>query len=186
MGPPGSGKGTQAELLKDDLDLDHISTGELFRDEIDKGSDLGLKAKSYIESGSYVPDDLTISLLLNRLSSVTKKGVILDGFPRTLEQAKFLDSALSKSGESISAVIYYKLADSIDIARIKHRALDDLHSGKSPRADDLDEKIISQRLDVYHEKTEPILDYYRSRDLVFEVDADKSISDILSETESFL
>ena len=188
MGPPGSGKGTQAELLKKDLKFEHISTGELFRNEIEKKSKLGLKARNFIEEGKFVPDELTIDLLLNKIKELKNEhkleGIILDGFPRTLEQAQFLDTKLNELESKIFKVIYYKLDDKKDIERIKHRAEEDIKKGKNARADDLDENIIKQRLDVYHEKTEPIIKFYKQKKILIEINADNDINKILEKTEN--
>lgn len=187
MGPPGSGKGTQADLLERDLHLAHISTGELFRNEISNNTELGMKAKSYMEKGEYVPDEITTGMLKNRMAADDcSTGIILDGFPRTIAQAEFLDKFLLESGDSVSRVIYYNVPDEEDVNRIKGRAEHDIEEGKNARADDLNEETIMQRLSVYHEKTEPILDYYRAKGIVLEIDATKSINEILDETEDEL
>jgi len=183
MGPPGCGKGTQASKLKEEFGLTHISTGDLFRFELSNETELGLKAKKFMDAGEFVPDSITIEMLRKRIQQDDcKEGFILDGFPRTQPQAEFLDTLLAEMSESITAVIYYDVSDSEVISRIKGRAAEDKVAGRSVRADDLDEEIIKKRLDVYHKATKPLLDFYDSRALLKTIDASKTIDEILVDT----
>lgn len=187
MGLPGSGKGTQAKLLEKKYNLVHISTGDLFRAAVANGTELGLKAKEYMEAGKYVPDELTIGLLKDRVSQDDcKEGFVLDGFPRTLPQAEFLDKMLDEMNEKISGVLYYNVADDIVVQRIKGRAEQDQAAGKDVRADDLNEETISARIKTYHDNTTPVIDYYKEKSVLVELDASKSIEEIFDATVSQL
>lgn len=185
MGPQGSGKGTQAEKISSLYSIPTISTGDLFREEIANGSSLGKKIKSIIDKGGLVPDDITINILSNRLSSNDcKKGYILDGFPRTIEQAELLDKLTD-----IDKVIYLSLADNFVIERISGRRScpkchhvhninfpgDSIHCAicgtKYIIRDDDKPDAIQKRLETFHQKTEPILDYYKKFGKVIEIDA---------------
>lgn len=180
MGPPGSGKGTQAKLLKEKFNIAHISTGDLFRHEIQDQTKLGEKAEKYIVNGEYVPDKITEGMLLNRIKKKDcSKGFILDGFPRTVEQAKFLKKAI-KEKEII--VIDYRVSDSVVVDRIHGRAKADEIAGNPVRADDMDEKIIRERLLIYHSKTESIIKFYKKNAKYIEVDAEKPVEKIFKES----
>jgi len=183
MGPPGSGKGTQAKKLGEQYGIAHISTGDLFRREIGDKTKLGIEAQKYIELGQYVPDETTIGMLENRiLSNDCLNGFILDGFPRTKAQAEFLDHYLESKNTRVEFAIYYDVSDEIVVQRIKGRAKEDEERGQAVRKDDLDEKIIQQRLNTYHSQTKPVLDYYEQRGVVVKIDASKSVDEIFSET----
>lgn len=151
IGAPGSGKGTQAEFIKQDFAVAHISTGDMFRENISNGTELGKTAKSYMDKGELVPDDITIQMLKNRLTeSDTKKGFMLDGFPRTIEQARQLDEILFNLDMKIDAVINLKTKDNEILKRLLKRA----------RADD-NEETIKNRLKVFRNQSEPVLKYYK-------------------------
>ena len=155
FGPPGSGKGTQANNLVDHYDLLHISTGDLFRFEMGNNTPLGLEAKSYISKGELVPDEVTIGMLKNKVNSNPDvKGYIFDGFPRTIAQAESLDSFLSEKGSSISALVALGVDDDEIVKRLLNRGL------TSGRADDNDEEIIRNRIGVYNNETAQVYDYY--------------------------
>jgi len=155
FGPPGSGKGTQANNLVDHYDLLHISTGDLFRYEMGNNTPLGLEAKSYISKGELVPDEVTIGMLKNKVNSNPDvKGYIFDGFPRTIAQAESLDSFLSEKGSSISALVALGVDDDEIVKRLLNRGL------TSGRADDNDEEIIRNRIGVYNNETAQVYDYY--------------------------
>ncbi len=186
MGPPGCGKGTQASLLKKKYKLDHISTGDLFRDEIKKQSELGLKAKKYIDKGEYVPNSLTIDLLKHKISNTKDvNGFILDGFPRTLEQAHFLDHVVDHFNAHPFA-LYYDVSEKLVVERIHCRAKKNEENNLPVRTDDLDVEIIKKRLAIYHKETEPILTYYKNKKILLTIDASKQIDEIFKSTIDLL
>lgn len=164
FGPPGAGKGTQAGAIAAKYNLKHVSTGELLRSEIAAGTELGLMAKSLIESGSLVPD-YVVEGMIEHLFHTTKgvAGFLLDGFPRTLRQAEDLDRMLGERDEKVDAVISIMISDSTIHERLVHRATIE------GRADDANEDTIRNRIETYHKKTEPLIEYYRSRGKYLEV-----------------
>ena len=150
LGPPGAGKGTQAQKLAEKLEIPQISTGELFRRNIDNGTRLGLEAKRYLDAGDLVPSDLTNQLVDERLSDAdAAKGFILDGYPRSLEQAKALHEMLQRRGTDIDAVLEFRVSEEELFQRLKGRG----------RADDTDDVILN-RMKVYRDETAPLLEYY--------------------------
>lgn len=155
FGPPGSGKGTQAAKLVQKYDLLHISTGDLFRHEMGNDTPLGRQAKSYIEKGELVPDEVTIGMLRNKVeANPDVSGYIFDGFPRTVAQAEALDELLAGRGTEVSRLIMLDVPDDELVKRLLER-------GKtSGRADDTDESIIRNRIDVYKSETAPVFDFY--------------------------
>ena len=155
FGPPGSGKGTQAKNLVRRYELLHISTGDLFRYEMGNDTPLGQKAKSYISKGELVPDEVTIGMLKNKVNANPDvKGYIFDGFPRTIAQAEALDEFLQSKGQSVSRLLALNVDDEELVKRLLER-------GKtSGRADDNDESIIRNRIEVYKSETSPVFDYY--------------------------
>ncbi len=173
FGAPGSGKGTQSARLIDEYGLYHISTGELLRDHIARGTELGKVADTYISKGNLIPDDLMIEILENTLNTNpdTAKGVIFDGFPRTIEQAEALNKMLAKRGSKVHAVIGLEVADAELIDRLLKRGLE---SGRSD--DNID--TINQRLQVYNKQTAPLRDYYISEGKYHGVKGSGSIDDI--------
>ncbi|MCQ2138542.1 MAG: adenylate kinase [Bacteroidales bacterium] len=175
FGPPGAGKGTQAAMLVDKFNLRHVSTGDLLRGEIKRETELGLKAKKLIEAGSLVPDEVVEGMIKNEIASHPEvKGFIFDGFPRTLEQAAALDGILAERGEEISGVISIIIDDEMVKARIRHRAeIED-------RKDDMDEATVANRIKTYHDKTEPIIDYYKKAGKYNGIDGVGSIDDIFN------
>jgi adenylate kinase len=155
FGPPGSGKGTQAESLITKYSLFHISTGDMFRYELSNNTELGILAKSYMSKGQLVPDEVTISMLRKRVEdNPNVKGFIFDGFPRTAPQAKALDDLLAERGESISALVELVVDEDEIVQRILKRG------EASGRADDKDPAIIRNRFAVYRSETAPVADYY--------------------------
>ncbi len=183
LGAPGAGKGTHATRLADDYGIPHISTGDIFRANIKNGTELGLKARSYMDQGLLVPDELTVDLVLDRLKQDDcRRGWILDGFPRNLFQAEALTAALAKEGSEIDFAIHLTIADEQIVKRMSGRRVCSVcgasynTNGLMPRvatvcdrcggpvvqrADDAPETVL-KRLAVYHEQTEPIVGYYRS------------------------
>ena len=150
LGAPGAGKGTQAQKLADELGVPQISTGDLFRYNISNGTELGLEAKKYLDAGDLVPATLTNALVDNRLDDAdAAAGFILDGFPRSVEQAEALDEMLKKRDLSLDAVLEFRVPEEELVARLKGRA----------RADDT-EDVIRNRFKVYRDETAPLLDYY--------------------------
>lgn len=151
LGPPGAGKGTQAQKLSEKLGIPQISTGELFRSNIENGTKLGLEAKRYLDAGDLVPSELTNQLVDDRLSDPdAANGFILDGFPRSLQQAKALHEMLERRGTDIDAVLEFRVSQNELLQRLKSRG----------RADDTDDVILN-RMKVYRDETAPLLDYYR-------------------------
>ncbi len=193
MGPPGAGKGTHAAELSKSLNLPHISTGDLFRDNIKRGTILGKKAKELIEKGSLVPDEIVIDMLFSHIKeNGYNKGYILDGFPRTINQAKALDKKLSKNAKKIA--LNLNIDDSFLIDRITGRLIcrncstpfhktflkpkvegkcDKCEGELYQRKDDIVE-VVKRRLEVYHRETEPLLEFYQKQKALHEVDSNKS------------
>lgn len=150
LGPPGAGKGTQAEKLAEKLGIPHISTGELFRSNIQQGTKLGVEAKRYLDAGDLVPSSLTNELVDDRLNDQdAANGFILDGYPRSVEQAKALHEMLERRGTDIDAVVEFRVSEDELLTRLTGRG----------RADDTEE-VIRNRMKVYREETAPLLDYY--------------------------
>lgn len=182
FGGPGSGKGTQSEKIKNKYGLYHISTGEVLRDHIARGTDIGKTADSYISQGQLIPDQLMIDIVENLLDSKpeeTAKGVIFDGFPRTLAQAKALDEALNKRGTTVHAVAGLEVPDEELIKRLINRGKE------TGRADD-NEETIKKRLDVYHTQTSPLKEYYVGDGRYSKIDGGKGIDEIFSQISDVL
>ena len=173
FGKPGSGKGTQAEFVKGKYDLIHISTGDLFRNNISNNTDLGLLAKSYMVKGDLVPDEVTIKMLeaeVNKHSNAN--GFIFDGFPRTTVQAEILDQFLSTLKLSISMTIALEVDENLLIDRLINRGKD------SGRADDQDRSKIQNRFEEYNNKTSPLINYYKNQNKFFEVNGVGDVNEI--------
>lgn len=175
FGAPGSGKGTQSERLIDEYGLFHISTGEVLRDHISRGTELGVIADSFISKGQLIPDDLMVSILADLLDSnpETAQGVIFDGFPRTINQAKELKEMLSKHGSKVHAVIGLEVDDEELIERLIKR-------GKESGRSDDNLETIKQRLNVYHSQTSPLRDYYINENKYLSIKGSGSIDEIFS------
>jgi len=181
LGPPGAGKGTQGKLIAKDAGLPHINTGDIFRAECAASTELGQKVNSIIDAGDLVPDELTTEIVRARLAQDdTARGFILDGFPRTLAQAEGLDRVLSEieRGE-LSVVLDFELPDELALERLLGRA------SVEGRSDDAPDKV-QHRLDIYHRQTEPLIEYYRARDLLVPIHADKSVDDVTAEVQQVL
>jgi len=200
LGPPGAGKGTQARMMGEALNFPHISTGDMLREALRNQTDLGKKARVYMESGALVPDELVDAIVTERLAQKDcGRGVILDGYPRTIPQARFLQSLFDKSGTRILG-IGVEVDDSILIKRMSSRWTcpkcskvfnADLDSGKIgglcddcgtvliQRKDDTAE-VIAERLQVYHTATEPLLKFYQEQGSYFEVNGDRPVNDIFN------
>ena len=173
FGPPGSGKGTQAEQLEEAYNLVHISTGELFRAEMDAGTELGRRANEYMSKGELVPDEVTIGMLRNKMEShADAEGFIFDGFPRTRPQAEALDQMLSDMGQQIDALIMLDVPEEEIVNRIM------LRGKESNRPDDNDPEVIRNRFQVYLSKTAPIYEYYNEKGRAHKIAGVGTIDDI--------
>ncbi len=199
LGVPGAGKGTQAATVAERLGLAHVATGDLLREAVRVGSDLGKQAKSYMDKGELVPDSLVVAMVVDRLSAPdAARGAILDGFPRNVAQATALDDGLSGLGKAVDAVVYLNVAPTVIVDRLSGRR--ECSSCRTPyhvvtnpprvadvcdrcggtlvqRSDDQPETI-QRRLAVYLEQTEPLLEYYRARGLLHEVNGEQPISQV--------
>ncbi|MDT5325406.1 MAG: adenylate kinase [Mycobacterium sp.] len=168
LGPPGAGKGTQAHKLAEKLGIPHISTGDLFRDNISNETELGLEAKKYLDAGDLVPATLTNALVDDRLNAAdAADGFILDGFPRSVEQAKALGDMLAARNTKLDAVLEFRVSEDELLSRLKSRG----------RADDTDEVILN-RMKVYRDETAPLLDYYQAE--LKTVDAVGSLDEVFA------
>jgi len=180
LGPPGSGKGTQAKLLGERLGVPAISTGEILRTAVRDKTALGQKAQAIMERGDLVSDDLIVDLIRERISRPDARGgFILDGFPRTIAQAEALEKLLAEKSDSVSAAVNFRVPDEELNRRMLGRAADE------GRADDRPETI-RERLRVYREKTEPLIDFYRRRELVADVDGVGSVDQIGTRVDAAL
>lgn len=202
LGVPGAGKGTQAQVVADRLGIAHVSTGDLLREAVRVGSELGHQAKAYMDRGELVPDSVVVAMVVERLSVPdTAAGAILDGFPRNLAQARSLDEGLQASGKVVDAVVFLNVSEAEVVERLSGRR--ECSSCRTPyhvrtnppavegvcdrcggqlvqRPDDAPETV-QRRLAVYLEQTAPLLDYYRARGLLFEVNGERPISDVTAD-----
>lgn len=175
LGPPGAGKGTQAKILADILKIPHISTGDILRAAKSAGTPLGKKAQDYMDKGELVPDELILDLIKERLGETdTQSGWILDGFPRNVSQATFLDQLLDHLNQVYNHVINLDVPDDTLVKRLLGRAR------KEGRADDTEE-VIARRLEVYRNQTAPLIDYYSQNHKLVTLDGDQSL-DIVTNT----
>ena len=201
LGAPGAGKGTQAKMIADKYQIPHISTGDIFRANISNGTELGKKAKTYMDQGLLVPDELVVELVVDRVQQDDcKKGYILDGFPRTIPQAEALTEALKKLGEKVDFAINVEVPDENIVKRMSGRRAcvscgSTYHIVYNPtkvegvcdkcgnelilREDDKPETV-KKRLDVYHEQTQPLIEYYTNEGVLVEVDGTKDMKDVFS------
>jgi len=201
LGPPGAGKGTQAAILANTLKIPHISTGDIFRSNIKENTPLGVLAKSYIDAGKLVPDDVTVSIVEDRIQKPDcKKGFIMDGFPRTIPQAEKFDEMLEKIQAEIDLVINISVDDAVIIKRMAGRRMCSCgrtyHIENNPpkvdgvcdacgsklyiRDDDKEETVL-ERLKTYHAQTSPLIDYYENKGKLINVDGAKSIEETTKE-----
>jgi adenylate kinase len=198
VGPPGAGKGTQAERLTEDFGLPYYATGNILRDAVSNGTELGKQAKEYMDAGGLVPDDVIIGVILEALASDEAiNGFLLDGFPRTVPQADALGEALQKAGRKISAVLLIDVPDEEVVRRLSGRRVSksgrvyhvDFDPPKHPDCCDIDgstliqrdddkPETIRKRLAVYHDQTEPLVDYYESRDLLRRFDGTRTPTEV--------
>ena len=199
VGAPGAGKGTQASVVAEKLNLVHVSSGDLFRQALEQGTELGKQAKSYMEKGVLVPDEITIQMVMERLDAPDcENGVILDGFPRNLPQAEALDSALDEQGKEIDKVIYIKVSAGELIKRLSARWLCrqcqavynminsppgvagkcDRCGGELYQRPDDKPETVKKRLDVYFAETAPLIDHYRRQGKLLEVEGEGSVAEV--------
>ena len=172
MGPPGAGKGTQATSVAERYEVPAISTGDIFRTNVSEGTELGLKAKEYMDAGEYVPDEITNLMVRNRIDEPdAERGFLLDGYPRTLAQVEELDGMIEHTGHQLDAVVVLTVDAEELVQRLLQRA------EKEGRADDTEE-VIRRRQEVYAEQTEPLIDVYRDRGLLIEVEGTGSVDDV--------
>lgn len=205
LGPPGSGKGTQADYLQERCRWIHLSSGNLFRENIANGTELGLKVKDIIAAGALVPDDITIQMVMNRLHEPdTARGIIFDGFPRTRAQAEALELNLALEGKRINRAVYFRIEDQVIVDRLSARrvcpndgAVYNLKS-KPPQKDEVcdydgarlvqrnDDQpaVVRRRLQVYREQTTPVIEFYRENNLLLEIDASLDIESVQREIEN--
>ena len=172
LGPPGAGKGTQAQTLSRDCDVPHISTGDILRSAVANATELGKKAQFYMDAGELVPDELILNMIRERLAEDgALSGWILDGFPRNVEQAAFLDELLKEINQPFDCVVNLEVPDEVIISRLVSR-------GKEEGRSDDTESTIRNRLEVYRERTEPLIDFYRSRQQLVSIDGNQPIEDV--------
>jgi adenylate kinase len=199
FGPPGAGKGTQADRLRTDFNIPFISTGDMLRENVKRGTPLGLEAKKYMDAGDLVPDDLIIAMAGERLKQPdAEDGFLLDGFPRTIEQAKALDKLLAELKRRLTAAILIDVPDEEVIRRIsgrrvcvkaghnyhvefdppKREGICDQDGSRLIQRDDDKPEVVRNRLEVYHKETEPLIDYYDHQGLMRRVDGTRSPSEV--------
>ena len=199
LGPPGSGKGTQAKRVRDPFHLVHVASGDLFRENIKNETEMGLEAKEYMDRGELVPDDVTIAMVLERLARTdASSGALLDGFPRTVPQAESLERALESAGNRLNLVILIEVSDDRIVKRlsgrlicrtcgepyhIKHKpplkpGICDTDQGELYRRPDDNPETVRNRLKVYWEQTTPLIEYYRAKGILEEVNGDQTIDKV--------
>ena len=207
LGAPGAGKGTQAKMLADKYSIPHISTGDIFRANIKNGTELGKKAKEYMDKGLLVPDELVVDLVIDRFKEDDcKNGYILDGFPRTIPQAEALDKALEGIGDKVDYAVNVEVPDENIITRMGGRRAcvgcgATYHvvfnptkiEGQCDRCgeslilrDDDKPETVKKRLDVYHEQTQPLIDYYTKSGVIKEVDGTKDMKEVFEDIVNIL
>jgi adenylate kinase len=200
LGPPGAGKGTQAERLQADFKLAHISTGDMLRKQVADGTELGVKAKSYMDKGELVPDEVIVGMITQRMQEPdAREGVLLDGFPRNESQADALDAALNEHGRRLNGVLMIEVPDDEVVRRLtgrrvcvknpshiyhveldppKHEDVCDQDGSRLIQRDDDSEETIRRRLEVYHAQTAPLIDYYEDAGLLRRFDGTRSPDEV--------
>lgn len=207
MGPPGAGKGTQAEKLVELYQIPHISTGDMFRKAQKDGTELGLKAKSYMDQGQLVPDEVTVGIVKERLAEADcKEGFLLDGFPRTVQQADALDTILAELDMALDCVVNIEVDKAFLVDRLTGRRVcracgATYHiANKAPKVEGVCDKCggelyqrgddtietVSNRLDVYAAQTAPLIDYYKSKGIMSSIDGSKSMEEVLADIRTAL
>ncbi len=201
LGAPGAGKGTQAKKIAEKYSIPHISTGDIFRANIKNGTELGKKAKTYMDQGLLVPDELVVDLVVDRLNQDDcANGCVLDGFPRTIPQAEALDEALTAIGQSVDCAINVEVPDENIVNRMSGRRacvscgatyhivyaptkvenVCDTCQGELILRDDDKPETVKKRLNVYHEQTQPLIDYYTKKNILVEVDGTVDIDEVFA------
>lgn len=175
IGPPGVGKGTQAARLREEFELTHIATGELLRDHRAEDTALGREASGYMSTGRLVPDELVIAMVRERIEASPR--FLLDGFPRTLEQARALAEVLQRTGRELSAAVFVDAPDAIVVERI---------AGRADSRDDDDVETARRRLRLFHHSTAPVIDYYRSLGRLHRIDASRPVADVYEDARALL
>ena len=207
LGAPGAGKGTQADILSQEMNLTHIASGDLFRQALEKRTEIGLLAKSYMDKGELVPDEITIKMILERINQPDcASGCLFDGFPRTLHQAKVLDKALKEQGRTIDRAIYIEVPNEELVKRLSGRWLCqtcqtpyhiinsppktpgkcDKCSGKLYQRSDDKEETVKDRISVFFAQTVPILDYYEKQGKLIKVNGNLGMQEVAREIVSAL
>jgi len=207
LGPPGAGKGTQARRLCEDFNLPYIATGDMLRERVKEGTDLGLQARSYMDRGDLVPDDLIIKMIIERLQEPdTEIGFILDGFPRTEVQAEALDRELTELGRSLTAAILFEVPEEdvmrrlsgrrvcvknghnyhVEFNKPKHEDRCDLDGSRLIQRDDDREEVVKHRLEEYRSKTEPLIEYYEEQGILRRIDAARSSDQVRDQIRATL
>lgn len=207
LGAPGAGKGTQAKRIAEKYGIPHISTGDIFRANIKGGTELGMKAKAFMDQGQLVPDEITIGMLLDRIhESDCANGYVLDGFPRTIPQAESLTKALAEMGEAIDYAINVDVPDSAIVSRMggrracvncgatyhvefnapKQEGVCDVCGEKLILREDDKPETVQNRLTVYHEQTQPLIDYYQKAGVLAEVDGTQDMDQVFTDIVSVL
>jgi Adenylate kinase and related kinases len=204
LGPPGAGKGTQAKLLSQRMGFLHLSTGDLLREAVKNQTPLGKKAKEYMDRGELVPDELIVQLIEE---TMPKDGnVVLDGFPRTVNQALALEEMLRVKGEKISKVLFFDVPDEVIIDRLSGRrvcskcgavyhvkynppkveGLCDLCGDTLVQRDDDKEEVVRKRLEVYRKQTQPLIEFYQERGIIYKLDAGKGVEELFEEVKGLV
>ncbi len=207
LGPPGAGKGTQGVMLAERYGIPQISTGDILRDHVQRGTKLGIQARSYMDRGEYVPDDVVVSMVMDRLEEPdADTGFILDGFPRTVAQAEALERALDEADEPLSSVIKFSVGGEVAVRRLLGRytcpncgrtyhvefkppaqeGVCDVCGAELERRADDDELTVRRRIAVYREQASPLEQFYVERDLLYQVDAEGTPDDVIERTMQFL
>jgi len=207
LGPPGAGKGTQGLLLSERYGIPQISTGEILRDQVQRGTKLGIVARSFMDRGEYVPDDVVVSMVMDRFDEPdAKAGFILDGFPRTVTQAEALERALAEADEPLTAVLKYSIGGDLAVRRLLGRmtcsscgrtyhsefkppateGVCDVCGGRLERRADDDELTVRRRLAIYRAQASPLEMFYVERDILYQVDADGPPDEVLERSAKIL
>jgi adenylate kinase len=186
FGPPAAGKGTQAKRIHEKYGIAHLSTGDMLRGAIAAGTEVGKRAKAIMDKGELVPDEIVVGIIADRIAeSDCKEGFVLDGFPRTVNQAKALDTMLKGKGRAVSVVIVMEVDEAALIKRVENRAAEAKAKGEPVRTDD-DPETFKRRLAVYQTQTAPVLSYYKRHKLAQLVEAMKGISGVWRAIQSVL
>ncbi len=207
LGAPGAGKGTQAKMIADKFGIPHISTGDIFRANIKNGTELGKKAKEFMDKGQLVPDELTVEILLDRVAQDDcKNGYVLDGFPRTIPQADVLDKELTKLGDKVDFAINVDVPDENIVRRMsgrraclkcgatyhiehippKQEGICDTCGSELVQRDDDKPETVLNRLKVYHDQTQPLIEYYDSKNILKTVDGTKDMQEVFNSIVNIL